>query len=159
MKALVGTFLLAAALSATPVAAQSGPASPLLGSWAVDLSRLPMPPEMRPKSVTITYSDAGGGKWRTNVDVVRPDGSEDHAAGTHMLDGTPAPVTGNFEADTTAARLPEPNVMIMALAKGGIPASTRIYTVAPDGKTMTETVVYFRDGQPMMRTNHFTRVK
>lgn len=157
MKALFGTLLLAAAIPMTPASAE--PASPLLGSWAVDLSRLPMPPEARPKSVTITYSDAGGGKWRTNVDVVRPDGSEDHAAGTHTLDGTPAPVTGNFEADTTAARLPEANVMIMALAKGGIPASTRIYTVAPDGKTMTETAVYFRDGQPVMRTNHFTRIK
>lgn len=156
MKALFGTLLLAAAI---PMTASAESASPLLGSWAVDLSRLPMPPEARPKSVTITYSDAGSGKWRTNVDVVRPDGSEDHAAGIHTLDGTPAPVTGNFEADTTAARLPEPNVMIMALAKGGIPASTRIYTVAPDGKTMTETAVYFRDGQPVMRTNHFTRVK
>lgn len=157
MKALLGTLLLAAAAPATSASAQS--ASPLLGSWAVDVSRLPIPPEARPKSVTITYSDAGGGKWRTNVDVVRPDGSEDHAAGTNTLDGTPAPVTGNFEADTSAARLPEPHVLIMALAQGGIPASTRIYTVAPDGKTMTETAVYFRDGQPVMRTNHFTRVR
>ena len=160
MKALVATLLLSGALLATPAATRTPqPPSPLLGSWAVDLSRLPMPPEARPKRVTITYSDAGGGKWRTNVDVIRQDGSEDHAAGTHTLDGTPAPVTGNFEADTTAARLPEANVMIMALAKGGVPASTRIYTVAPDGRTMTETAVYFRDGQPVMRTNHFTRVK
>ncbi|HSX57107.1 MAG TPA: hypothetical protein VLG14_17510 [Sphingomonas sp.] len=160
MKALVATLLLSGVLLATPASTRTAPlASPLLGSWAVDLSRLPMPPEARPKSVTIRYSDAGGGKWRTNVDVIRPDGSEDHAAGTHALDGTSAPVTGNFEADTAAARLPEPNVLIMALAKGGIPASTRVYTVAPDGKTMTEVAVYFRDGQPVMRTNHFTRVK
>ncbi|WP_447728586.1 hypothetical protein [Sphingomonas koreensis] len=159
MKALLGTLLLVVTMPMAPAVAQPASSSPLLGSWAVDLSRLPMPPEARPKSVTITYSDAGGGKWRTNVDVVRQDGSKDHATGTHALDGTPAPVTGNFEADTTAARLPEANVMIMALAKGGIPASTRIYTVAPDGRTMTETAVYFRDGQPVMRTNHFTRVK
>ena len=157
MKALLGTLLLAVAIPMTPASAE--PASPLLGSWAVDLSRLPMPPEARPKSVTITYSDAGGGKWRADVDVLRPDGSKDHAESVYPLDGTPVPVAGNFEADTTAARLPEANVMIMALAKGGIPASTRIYTVAPDGKTMTETAVYFRDGQPVMRTNHFTRVK
>lgn len=157
MKALLGTLLLAVAVPATPASAAS--ASPLLGSWAVDLSRLPMPPEARPKSVTITYSDAGGGKWRADVDVLRPDGSKDHAESVYPLDGTPVPVAGNFEADTTAARLPEANVMIMALAKGGVPASTRIYAVAPDGKTMTETAVYFRDGKPVMRTNHFVRVK
>lgn len=159
MKVLFVPLLFAAAVPAAPAMAQAAPPSPLLGSWAVDLSRLPIPPEARPKSVTITYSDAGSGKWRTNVDVIRRDGSGDHATGTHALDGTPAPVAGNFEADTTAARLPEANVLIMALAKGGVPASTRIYTVAPDGKTMTETAVYFRDGQPVIRTNHFTRVK
>jgi len=157
MKALLGTLLLVAV--APVAAAPAEPASPLLGSWAVDVSRLPVPPEARPKSVTITYSDAGGGKWRTRVDVLRPDGSKDHAESIYPLDSTPVPVAGNFEADTTAARLPERNVLIMALAKGGVPASTRIYTVAPDGKTMTEVAVYFRDGQPVMRTNHFTRVK
>ncbi len=156
MKALLGTLLLAAAV---PAAAGPAPASPLLGSWSVDLTRQPIPPEARPKSVTITYSDAGAGKWRADVVVMRPDGSKDHAESVYPLDGTSVPVTGNFEADTTAARLPEANVMIMALAKGGIPASTRIYAVAPDGKTMTETAVYFRDGQPVMRTNYFTRVK
>lgn len=156
MKALLGTLLLAAAV---PAAAEPAPASPLLGSWSVDLTRLPIPPEARPKSVTITYSDAGGGKWRADVVVIRPDGSKDHAESVYPLDGTSVPVAGNFEADTTAARLPEANVMIMALAKGGIPASTRIYAVAPDGKTMTETAVYFRDGKPVMRSNYFTRVK
>lgn len=157
MKAFVASLLLAGTALATPVSAQT--ASPLLGSWSVDVTRLPMPPEARPKSVTITYSDAGGGKWRADVVVLRPDGSKDHAESIYPLDGTPVPVAGNFEADTTAARLPEANVMIMALAKGGVPASTRIYAAAPDGKTMTEVAVYFRDGQPVMRTNHFTRVK
>lgn len=157
MKAFVATLLLTGTAMATPASAQT--ASPLLGSWSVDLTRLPMPPEARPKSVTITYSDAGAGKWRAEVVVMRPDGSKDHAESVYPLDGTPVPVAGNFEADTTAARLPEANVMIMALAKGGIPASTRIYAVAPDGKAMTETAVYFRDGQPVMRNNYFTRVK
>lgn len=160
MKALMATLLLGGVLLATPASTRiAPPASPLLGSWVVDLTRLPMPPQMRPKSVTISYRDVGGGKWRTDVDVLRRDGSEDHAESIYPLDGTPAPVAGNFEADTTAARLPEANVLVMALAKGGIPASTRIYAVAPDGRTMTETAVYFRDGQPVMRTNHFTRVE
>jgi len=49
---------------------------------------------------------------------------------------------------------------MMAPAKGGIPASTRIYTVAPGGRTMIETAVYFsQDGKPIMRTNYFNRVR
>ena len=44
--------------------------------------------------------------------------------------------------------------------KGGIPASTRIYTVAPDGKTMIETAGYIGEGgKPVMRTNYFKRIR
>ncbi|WP_423601787.1 hypothetical protein [Sphingomonas sp. MS122] len=159
MKAIVATLLLAGTAPAAPAAAPATPASPLLGSWAVDLSRLPMPPEARPKRVTITYSDAGGGKWRTQVEVQGKDGSRSHATGTYWPDGTSFPVEGNLEADTAAVKLPAPNVMVQALAKGGVPASMRTYTVAADGKTMTETVVFFTpDGKPAMRTNYFNRV-
>ena len=159
MRALFAILVAAGAMHAVPALAQTSTASPLLGSWAVEVERLPIPPEARPKSVTITYSDAGGGKWRTNVDILGGDGSESHAVGTYTLDGIPAHVEGP-EADTAAVKLAAPNVMVLALAKGGIPASTRIYTVAPDGKTMIETAVYFsHDGKPIMRTNYFTRLR
>lgn len=162
MKAIWAALVLAGGLQAMPVLAQASPPSPspLLGSWAVDLARLPIPPEARPKSVTITYSDAGGGKWKTNVDILGNDGSASHAVSTYALDGTPTPVTGSPEADIAAVKTPAPNVLVLALGKGGIPASTRIYTVAPDGRTMIETAVYFGDdGKPVMRTNYFTRVR
>jgi hypothetical protein len=64
------------------------------------------------------------------------------------------------EADSVAVKLPAPNVMVMQLAKGGIPASTRVYTVAADGKTMIETAAYVGpDGKPLLRTNYFSRIK
>jgi hypothetical protein len=144
---------------AVPASAQSAAPSPLLGSWAVDLERLPMPPEARPKSVTISYTDIGGGKWRTNVDIIGKD-YENHTAGTYTPDGTPYVVEGSPEADIAAVQLPAPNVMVMVLGKGGIPASTRVYTVAPDGKTMIETAGYIGEGgKPVMRTNYFRRVR
>ncbi|WP_343520669.1 hypothetical protein [Sphingomonas sp.] len=159
MKSIVATLLLAGTALAAPASAPATPASPLFGSWAVDLSRLPMPPEARPKRVTITYGDAGGGKWRTDVEVLGQDGARSHATGTYRPDGTSYAVEGNLEADTAAVRLPAPNVMVQALAKGGVPGSMRTYTVAADGKTMTETVVFFTpDGKPVMRTNYFNRV-
>lgn len=160
MNAFVTTLLLAGTALAVPASAQSAAPSPLLGSWAVDLARLPMPPEARPKSVTISYGDAGAGKWRMQVEVQGNDGSRSQAAGTYWPDGTSFPVEGNLEADTAAVRLPAPNVMVQALARGGVPASMRTYTVAADGRTMTETVVFFTpDGKPVMRTNYFNRVR
>jgi hypothetical protein len=155
----VMTSLLAIALMST---APVNPApSPLLGSWSVDVSRLPMPPEARPKRVTISFSDSGDGKWTTNVDIYGGDGTRRHMAGANALDGTPGPVSGDLaEADSVAVKLPAPNVMVMQLAKGGIPASTRVYTVTADGKSMIETAAYVGpDGKPLLRTNYFSRVQ
>jgi hypothetical protein len=159
MRALVSIMVLAGAYQATPASAQS--TSPLLGRWAVDVSRLPMPPEARPKSVTFTFSDAGGGKWTTKVDILGGDGSERHMTSTYALDGSAAPIEGDqMEADSSAVRLPAPNVMVLELGKNGAPASTRVYVVAADGKTMMETSAYIGpDGKPAMRTNYFKRIR
>jgi len=160
MKTLFAILLIAGVIQSVPALARSSTASPLAGSWAVDVSRLPIPPEARPKSVTITFIDAGSGKWTTHVDIVDGGGSESHAVGTAALDGSATTVTGSNEADTVAVKMPEPNVLVMALAKGGIPASTRVYAVAADGKSLVETAVYFGgNGLPVMRTNYFTRVR
>lgn len=159
MKSALQIVLLTAGLmQAAPALAAAPAASPLLGSWAVDVARLP--PNARPKSVTISFSEAGDAKWTTEVNVVAPDGSVSRGVATHPVNGTAAAVEGYPGADTVSVTTPAPDVLVMALSKGGVPASTRIYTVAPDGKTQTETVVYFKpDGTPAMRTNHFTRVR
>lgn len=134
--------------------------SPLLGSWQVDVSRLPIPPAARPKRVTITYSEAGGGKWRTDVEIVDADGNVTHGVAEFPLDGTQVEGHGSPEADRIAATMPQPNVLITSLAKGTVPASTRIYAVAKDGQSMVETAVYFSDeGKSIMRTNYFSRTK
>lgn len=132
----------------------------LLGAWAVDVTRLPMPPEARPRSVTITFADEAPGQLRTTVEVVDPAGALLLAEGTTPLDGSATPVKSNFEADVSATLMPRPEILIMQLAKGGQPASTRIYTVSPDGKQMIETVAHFsQDGQPVLRKNYFSRIR
>lgn len=160
MKVFFAMLLAAVLVHGTPALAGPSSASPLIGRWAVDVSRLPMPPEARPKSVTIAFSDAGNGKWATQVDIVDANGAKSHAEGAGVLDGTAAPVKGNLEADVAAMKMPAPNVLVMMLAKGGVPASTRVYAVAADGKSMIETAAYFgHDGKPILRTNYFTRVR
>ncbi len=161
MKHLYQMSLLATGLlCAVPLSAQPTTPSPLLGTWALDVSRMPIPVDQRPKSVTFTYSDAGAGRWKTQVDIVAPDGSATHGVSTYTRDGSAVPVEGSPEADIAAVTMPRPDVMILALSKGGVPGSIRITTVHPDGKSFTETATYFgRDGKPVMRTNYFTRVR
>ncbi|HEY2397064.1 MAG TPA: hypothetical protein VGH81_13960 [Rudaea sp.] len=157
---LFAILLVAVLMPHASVLASSSNASPLIGSWVVDVSRLPMPPQARPKRVTITFSDAGDGAWRTDVDIVDAGGAQSRAVSTATLDGKPTPVVGSSEADIVAVKMPVPNVLVLALGKGGIPASTRIYAAAADRKTMIETAVYFGDnGLPVTRTNYFTRVR
>jgi len=160
MLRLPGMLFLAAMAVSQPVVARSPIKSPLLGRWTVDVTRLPVPAGARPKSVTMSFTDVGGGKWRTNVDIIGSDGAERHMASTYAPDGTPAPIVGDqMEADRSAVKVPVPGVMVLALTKGGTPASTRVYSVAADGKTMIETAVYWGgDRNPVMRTNYFKRV-
>ncbi len=160
MKAFLSFFLAVVLFHNAPAFACSPGVSPLIGSWAVDVSRLPMAPEARPKSVTIEFGDAGCGKWTTQVEIINADGTKLHSEGTAPLDGTPTPVKDSIEADITAVKKPAPDVLVMQLGKGGMPASTRIYTVAADGKTMIETAAYFeKEGRPVLRTNYFTRIR
>jgi hypothetical protein len=160
MKLVAVALLAAAALAQASMAAEQKGNTALVGTWAVDTSRLPIPPEARPKSVTISFSHDATDRVRTKVEVIGPTGARLEAEGVTPLDGSPTPVPSNFEADTSATTMPRPEVLIMQLAKNGNPASTRIYTVSADGKTMIETVAYFRpDGQPVLRRNYFARVR
>ena len=152
---LAFVFCLMLALCA-PSRAASSP--PLIGQWSLDTSRLPMAPDARPKRVTITFKEAESDRVSMDVVIVYADGAEVHSKGTASLDGTPIAVEGSPEADAAAMKRPAPNVLVLGLSKGGMPASTRVYTVSPDGASMTETMSALGpDGRPSMRTNYFTR--
>ncbi len=152
---LAASMIIQGALAVEPTAAAS-----VVGAWAVDTTQLPVPAEARPKSVTITFRAEPGNRLRTSVEVTGPTGSPMEAYGVTPLDGSPTPVKSNFEADVSATTMPRPDLLIMQLAKDGKPASTRIYSVAEDGKSMVETVAYFdTDGRPRLRRNLFSRVR
>lgn len=152
-------------IAGTPGLSASAPAqhlasSALLGTWALDISHMPVPPEQRPKSVAFMFGDKGDNTLNMRVDIVYAPGQEVHSAGMGKLDGTPSAVKDSPEADTASFKLPAPNVLVMALQKNGVLVSTRIYSVMPDGHSLTETEVYpGKDGLVSMRTNYFTRVR
>lgn len=160
MKFLAVILLATATISQNAFAVEAKPSAMLVGAWAVDTSRLPMPPAARPKSVTVTFSGEGSERLRTKVEVVDPAGAKLEAEGVTPLDGSPTAVKANFEADVSATTMPRPEILIMQLAKNGKPASTRIYAVNPDGNTMIETVAHFDgEGRPVLRKNYFSRIR
>lgn len=160
MTRLAKAMLVVALAGALPMSsAATGGESPVLGTWALDTSRLPMPPDQRPKSVQFAFADVGGDKLSTHVDIVYSPGQEVHSVSSTALDGTYAVIDNSPEADHIALKRPAPNVVVMALQQNGVLVSTRIYAVLPDGRHMVETVVYPGDDSRLMRTNYFTRVR
>jgi DNA-binding CsgD family transcriptional regulator len=153
--------LILAASSTTAPAAQSVAASshrsPLVGSWTLDLAGIPA--DERPGRVGISFRRQPDGRWTTLVEIVAPDGASVHAESTAATDGVPVPVTGTMATiDTVALRQPAPNTLVMTLGKNGAPVSTRVYTVAKDRKSLTETIVWAGGALPKLETTRFTRV-
>ncbi|WP_374406827.1 helix-turn-helix transcriptional regulator [Pelagerythrobacter sp.] len=137
--------------------AETSSQSPLSGIWSLDVNRIPE--NERPRRVTMTFSVSPDRKWTTHVEIVGPDGSTLQADSTAALDGVPVPVTGNIPSiDTVSLRQPEPGTLVMTLAKEGSPVSTRVYTVAKDRQSMTETIIWAGDGIPQLPTTYFNRI-
>lgn len=158
MKAIFVALMAAAAIQVAPAFADSPTKSPLAGHWTLDVASLPMPPEMRPKSVSLDFGEAPDGKWTTRVEIVEGSGNKMHGESTLTLDGTPGRASGNYWVDVVAAKMPAPNVLVMQFVYQGIPRSTRVYSVSPDGKVLTETEAYSKDdGTPVLRTALFDR--
>ena len=143
---------------ATPNAVHSAASKelPLTGTWLLDTSQ--MPENQRPKRVTMIFRPSQDGKWTTFVEIVAPDGSRKHSESTAALDGVPVPITGNMDfIDTVALRQPAPDTLVMTLGKAGAKVSTRVYTVAKDRKSMTETIVWSGDSRQQLEATHFNR--
>jgi hypothetical protein len=132
--------------------------SPIFGTWEVEVSRLPMPAELRPRSVEITFLPIESAQLSTKVRVVTADGNVMATRSITNLSGTAAKADGNLEADTVSTTMPLPQVLVMQLSLNGKPGSTRIYAVQADGRTMTETAAnYDENGRPYTRINYFKR--
>lgn len=151
---------LAAGTATMPEAAETAEvaaATPLAGKWSLDVARLPE--NERPVAVTITFEPLTDGRMHTVVRSDFGDGGTIMAISTAAMDGVPVPVGGNFaEIDSVALRQPAPDTLVMTLAKGGERFSTRVYTVAKDGRSMTETIVWANGEMPEPKALVFRRV-
>jgi DNA-binding CsgD family transcriptional regulator len=131
--------------------------SPLTGRWSLDVAKIPE--EERPRGVTIAFSPVADGRWQTVVTIEAPGGALQTAESTAALDGVAVPVSGSMRfIDSVSLRQPEPGTLVMTLGKDGKRVSTRVYTLAGDGKTMTETIVWAAEGMPDIVTTTFNRI-
>ncbi len=143
--------------AAAPAAMASLKASPLAGGWSLDVAKIPE--AERPRAVTMAFRQLSDARWSIVVTVVTPDGTEMEAQSTAALDGVAMPVTGSMHGiDSVSLRQPKADTLVMTLGKNGERVSTRVYTVAPDGKSMTETIVWAADAMPQMVTTTFNRI-
>jgi hypothetical protein len=81
MKSVAMSLLLFAAFTQNSLASETKVIPAIFGAWAVDISRLPMPQEARPKSVNITFTTEKPDRLRTRVEVVDPTGNKLEADG------------------------------------------------------------------------------
>jgi hypothetical protein len=140
-----------------PVFSASLAQSPLIGTWALDLARMPV--EERPNRVTIKLAVTAENKWAIHIEIVGPDGAERYADSMAATDGVAVPISGTLDfVDSVSLRQPAPNTLVMTLGKAGAPVSTRVYTVAKDRQSMTETIVWAGSDIPQLETTHFNRV-
>lgn len=154
------TLALAAGTTALPDAAettQAAAAAPLAGTWSLEVAKIPE--DERPRAVTIAFAPGTDGRWRTVVTIETPDGGLLKAESTAAPDGVAVPVTGSMHGiDSVSLRQPEANTLVMTLGKDGQRVSTRVYTVAADGRTMTETIAWAAGGMPEIVTTTFNRL-
>lgn len=140
--------------ASVPVVATAQPL--LAGRWSLDVMRIPA--EERPQRVNIEFRQSADRRWTTLVELVGPDGSVQRAESTAAADGIAVPVTGTMPfIDAVSLRQPDANTLVMSLRKDGAPVSTRVYTAAADGRTMTETIIWPGPTAPGLETTIFRR--
>ncbi|WP_245825057.1 hypothetical protein [Sphingomonas azotifigens] len=151
----------AGAAVAGPEDASTANRSPFLGTWELDLARMPTNYGPPPRRVVYTFEDVGAGLWRTSIDITAPDGSVRHMAVHYARDGSASAGEGdNAEADSAAINQPASNVLVMSLAKNKMLGSVRVYAVSSDGKEMTESAAAAdAGGAPFVRNFHFRRLR
>lgn len=159
------SFIAAAALAAGGLIVATPPADPaptvapaagIAGRWALDLSGVPE--AERPQRVILAFAPGRDGRWTNAVTIVGTDGSVREGRSIAAADGVPVPIKGNLGfADSVALRQPDPATLVMTLRRGGASVSTRVYTVASNGREMTETITWAAGDDQQLRTMRFIR--
>jgi hypothetical protein len=142
---LAGVSLLVLATAATPVlarnqASSSGEPDPILGTWTLDIEKSKYVPGPKPKSQTRTYTLHPDG-IKTHISTVEADGVPREIEFVAKYDSIQYPVSGSAEVDSVALRRIDAFTAEAVLTHAGRRMATARRVIAPDGKTMTISLV------------------
>jgi hypothetical protein len=128
----------------------------LIGTWVVDAAKLSMPHP--PRSVTMSLTEVGDGKYKMSVDIIDHEGHTSHGEGIFKPDGAATPAKGSLDVDVVSMTMPSNKILIMGAGIAGRPSSTRVFSLSDDGSHMIETVVHHEaDGTPITRVDVWTK--
>jgi hypothetical protein len=128
--------------------------NPQLGTWKLNEAKSKLPPGM-PKNSTVVY-EAAGDQVKITIDGVDAKGAPTHSEWTGKFDGKDYPVTGDATSDMRSYKKINDHTLEFVAKKGDKTTLSGKITVAadgktrsvtatvtgPDGKKVTETVVY-----------------
>jgi hypothetical protein len=109
-------------------------ADPLVGTWKLNVAKSKASdPSMMPKNETIKYLAQENG-LKVIVDGFEARGKY-HIVWSGKYDGKDYPYTGNLDADTSAMRKVDTNIVVFVDKKAGKEVVTWRLTTSKDGKT------------------------
>ena len=126
----------AAALALAGFAWSADAPDPLVGTWALDVTKSTCDPPPAPKSHTFRIAKVKGGAFHETIDLVEADGTKTHIEYIAALNGKFVPVTGSGYADSVSIKQVSPLSFNYVLKKKGKPIDSGTFTVSDDGKTM-----------------------
>jgi hypothetical protein len=130
----------ALALALAPSAAQAGPAaSPILGTWKLNVAKSTFTPGPGWRSQTRTYRLAPGGGVIVDWVGVGGHGEAMHVSFESVSDGKDYPMKGSANYDTLNAVRVDALTVKSEEKRDGKVVGVAIRTLSPDGKVMTIT--------------------
>jgi hypothetical protein len=106
----------------------------------------------------MTLAEADAGTFKMSIDIETPDGKIMHAESAFKPDGSAVRVQGSMDVDVVSMTMPNSRTLVMGGGFNGHPASSRVWTLADDGKEMVEIAIrHLPDGTPYMRKFYWKR--
>ena len=143
------------AASMTSVTAETKDAR--IGSWNLNVAKSKYSPGPTPKSLTVTFEQAGKGV-KVTTQQVNADGSPLATEYTANYDGKDYPLKGSPVADTVSLKRTSSSTVVRTDKKGGKAVQTLTSVVAKNGKTFSVAVKgKTAKGEPLNNTLVFER--
>ena len=126
----------AAAFCVSDTAWPADAASPIVGSWVLNIAKSTFDPPPPLKSQTLTILQALGGGVHEVIEYQEAVGPPIHMEFTSKFDGKESAVTGNGEADAVIATLSQPDTFKFVFKKSGRRVAVAELKISWSGKIL-----------------------